>query len=233
MYPEPDYGDTISNIPSSSEFVEFIIHFENPNDVPVRTVHIIDTIDLSLSLAHIQELGASHNYTTQVLNDPLNPNKGILIWTFKDINLGKFDSEGGFETPTFGYISFEMKLKTNAIGTVFSNQAKVIYDYTNEYLTNRVWGKIIDETIGINDIYYDDSRLAISPNPVEDFTKITLEDGFSSVQVLNEMGQEVFSQDLGFSVFHYDLPLSNLPLGTYFLLVKNESNVFVKKILKK
>ena len=233
MYPEPDYGDTISNIPSSSEFVEFIIHFENPNDVPVRTVHIIDTIDLSLSLAHIQELGASHNYTTQVLNDPLNPNKGILIWTFKDINLGKFDSEGGFENPTFGYISFEMKLKTNAIGTVFSNQAKVIYDYSNEYLTNRVWGKIIDETIGINDIHYDDSRLAIFPNPVEDFTKITLDDGFSSVQVLNEMGQEVFYQDLEISVFHYDLPLSSLPVGAYFLLVKNDSNVFVKKILKK
>jgi len=234
IYPEPGYGDSISEMPSTQEFVEFNIHFENENDVPVRTVHVIDTIDLNLSLAHIQELGASHPYTTQVLNDPLNPSKGILIWTFKDIYLEKFDSEGGSENPTFGYISFEMKLKQNAIGTIFSNQARVIYDYTNdEYLTNRVWGKIVDETIGIKDIHYEDSRLTVYPIPAIDQTSISLEDGFNSIHLMNELGQEVLSLDLGQMEFNYDLNTKDLPSGNYFLLVKNNSNVFVKKILKK
>jgi len=65
IFPEPKNGDTITILPNAGQQdVEYLIRFENTTDDTVRQVIVIDTIDLNISLEYIQELGASHPYTT-------------------------------------------------------------------------------------------------------------------------------------------------------------------------
>lgn len=234
IYPEPIGNDSMASIPEGMEFVEFVIHFENENEQPVHTVHVVDTIDLNLSLAHIQELGASHPYVTNVYNDETNPEKGIIVWTFKGIDLEKFDSEGGAENPTFGYISFEMKLKEdNPIGTVFSNTAKVIFDYSNEYVTNTVWGRIIDPSVGVKKVYMESNALEIYPNPCSGISTIRLNNGFNEVQILDALGKVVSKYEEENMVYSKEINFDSLGQGTYFVMVQNDDSKYVKKLIVK
>lgn len=82
-----------------------------------------------------------------------------------------------------------------------------------------------------------DKRVVISPNPVADFTKLSLENewrGEVEVQVLNILGQVVYES--GFDKFDqtidFQMDLSDLGAGTYSLVVFNEGDSFSKNFVK-
>jgi hypothetical protein len=232
MYPEPAEGDTISFVPQNRPFLDYIIRFENHYPDTLRTVHVIDTIDLNISLSFIQEISASHPYTTKLFQDPKNPEVGIIMWTFENINLPMFDLKYNEQTPNFGYISFKLKMKDNPIGTLVSNQATVIFDYTEENYTNTVWAEVTDPVVSTDKVYLSDKRLTLYPNPTSDLLKVAVEGNrIESIKVLTVQGEQVL--DLQYEDYsEVSVDMSQLASGMYFVLVTGKDGTFVGKVQK-
>ena len=94
---------------------------------------------------------------------------------------------------------------------------------------------------GVPDLLNNDMELAISPNPVMNEAKITyfLSDewkGTLQAEVYNEMGEKVYSQDLGRAAYGNQssfLYLPDLTRGLYMIKLVNENNYKTLKFIKK
>jgi len=77
-------------------------------------------------------------------------------------------------------------------------------------------------------------KIKLSPNPVKNelFVDMYENTEFKSVVIKNLSGQNV--RDLGSTEYkkHFSFDLHNLPGGLYFIILQNDSNHFVKKIIK-
>ena len=93
--------------------------------------------------------------------------------------------------------------------------------------------------VGDNDIVAGlsgDGYMLSYPNPVTDDLNIVAEFGESQnvrVRVLNLLGQEVFSLNLGsLEIYEGSLDLSQLTSGSYTLILESDTNIFVKSFIK-
>lgn len=93
--------------------------------------------------------------------------------------------------------------------------------------------------VGDNDIVAGlsgDGYMLTYPNPVTDDLNIVAEFGESQnirVRVLNLLGQEVFSLNLGsLDIYEGSLNLSQLTSGSYTLILESDTNIFVKSFIK-
>jgi len=81
-----------------------------------------------------------------------------------------------------------------------------------------------------------DGYMLSYPNPVTDDLNIVAEFGESQnvrVRVLNLLGQEVFSLNLGsLEIYEGSLNLSQLTSGSYTLILESDTNIFVKSFIK-
>jgi hypothetical protein len=74
-------------------------------------------------------------------------------------------------------------------------------------------------------------KLQISPNPVSSFLEIKGLENItqsSSIEIFNLNGIQVFQSDF----LQKEIDVSNFPKGIYFLLVKNEDQVWLEKFVK-
>lgn len=174
VYPSATYPDSICHISPQTDELVYTISFANFGTDTVRTVYVIDTLDLNIAMQYTQELGSSHAYTTRVVSGPPGSNLGILIWTFQNINLKPNPTKATDFIGDKGFISFKVKLNTNlGHGTLIKNKANIIYDLQDNNLTNAVYNQV-DATLSVPEIVSDDKKyLHVYPNPFN--TRLTLQ----------------------------------------------------------
>lgn len=233
IFPEPTSGDSITIFPSQGQHeVEYLIRFENNTDDTVRQVIVVDTIDLNLSLEYIQELGASHPYSTQVVNLPPQLGKGVLIWTFDNINLPPNPTKSNDFTENRGHIRFKLRLGSQIEkGTLVVNKADVIYDFDTYEATNQVFCKV-DDLVGIAKFTNDDNPLTVYPNPTNNLLNIELvEEDSYTLTVLDMQGRKCLAEH-SFNSTTTQIDLSSLNNGIYYISIANNEARYFQKVVK-
>lgn len=233
IFPEPKNGDTITVFPSAGQQdVEYLIRFENTTDDTVRQVIVIDTIDLNISLEYIQELGASHPYTTQIVNLPPQLGKGVLIWTFDNINLPPNPTKSNDFVDNRGHIRFKVRLNSQIEkGVLVSNKADVIYDFTDYESTNSVFCKV-DDLLSNGNTPTLLKQLKVYPNPTSNTLTIELdEDNTYTLTIIDMQGKQVIPQET-FTGNTKQLDVSALATGMYYIGITSNSTQYFQKIVK-
>lgn len=233
IFPEPKDGDTISIFPSAGQQdVEYLIRFENTTDDTVRQVIVIDTIDLNLSLEYIQELGASHPYTTQVVNLPPQLGKGVLIWTFDNINLPPNPTKNNDFVENRGHIRFKVRLSSQIEkGVLVTNKADIIYDFADYESTNHVFCKV-DDLLSNGNTPTQIKQLKVYPNPTSNSLTIELdEEDTYTLSIIDMQGKQVVPQET-FVGNIKQLDVSALANGIYYIGITSNSTQYFQKVIK-
>ncbi len=212
-------GTSIS-LEEVGEFVYYKIRFENTGTAFASHIVITDYIDTEkFDISTITPVDASHNYSFTVSDI----NK--LTITFEYINLPPAPSQN-----RFGYIAFKLRTKeTLQEGDIFSNTANIFFDYnypieTNEYET------IIESELGINNDSNLSPKVSVFPNPVKDVLNIKSEMQINSVEIYDVAGRLVKISMVN-SVETIQ-NISKLETGMYFVKIKTDQGVDVRKIIK-
>ncbi len=77
-------------------------------------------------------------------------------------------------------------------------------------------------------------EVSIFPNPTNDFVRIDFGkklDNESSIELINSLGQTVFSKKINRQTQVEEVNVSNFPNGIYFIKIKNEQSEMVRRIM--
>lgn len=233
IFPEPKTGDsvTIFDINGGQHDVEYLIRFENTTNDTIQTVVVVDTIDLNLSIEYIQELGASHPYTTQVVNLPPQLGKGVLIWTFSNINLPPNLLHSSDFVDNRGHIRFKIRMsdKTPA-GTLVKNKAEVWFDFATQHTTNKVYCTM--DRLQSAAMPISEQDITVYPNPATAQLTVVTEDEGESKITISDMQGRICLATQPFRGGKTDIDISSLAQGVYFLSVSTGTTTTHTKFVK-
>jgi len=230
VYPSPIDGHEISYIdPNVQNDLVYSINFSNYSTDTVRTVYIIDTIDVNLDIRYIQELGASHTYSTEVINGPIGSNYAVILWTFKDIELSPNPNKEFDKIGYSGFINFKVNLSSGTpYGTIVSNTATIVFDNEIETVTNTVQTQL-QKSLSTTTSAELNGVFSVYPNPCNDVLNIRKLSGpqiVTSCKMFNQLGQEQFVYRM-----NDQIKTAQLATGVYHLLLESESGIARFKIL--
>jgi uncharacterized repeat protein (TIGR01451 family) len=107
---------------------EYTIRFQNMGNDTAFTVIITDTLDTDFNLSSFEMVGSSHHYELSVRDN------NVLIWKFRNILLPPSSTN---LTGSQGFVKYRFTPKEGAdIGTIFTNQANIYFDYNTPVETN-------------------------------------------------------------------------------------------------
>lgn len=174
VFPTPNNGEEVAYIdPASNEELIYSINFANYSSDTINHVYVVDTIDVNLDIRYIQELGASHSYTTEVINGPIGSGYAVIVWKFENINLSPNPSKALDQLGYNGFINFKINLDDGLpYGTVISNTAKVVFDNELETTTNSVYTEL-KKLVSVGESQF--GQMAAYPMPCDD--KLIIEPG--------------------------------------------------------
>ena len=116
------------NVPPETDLFSYTIRFQNTGNDTAFNVIIIDTIDMDLDISTFEMVDVSHPY-----NFDIDENRRAT-WIFNDILLpdSSVNNEG-----SNGYIQYDIQpLANSAVGTQFTNQAHIYFDFNDPVPTN-------------------------------------------------------------------------------------------------
>ncbi len=227
LYPMPGVNDSFSLVTAEKNQINYIIHFENTSTTDtIHNVIVIDTIDVNSSIQYIQETGASHPYTTQIYSCPSALGKGVIVWTFTNINLPPFENNDAVASR--GHIGFSVKFNTNlTVGTIIKNKAHVVFDYYDPIRTNDTYAKVTDIS-GIKLLKPTLYLASICSNPAKN--EIVILRNFepnATFELINSAGLCVLKGEVNSNT----LDIKTLASGIYFLIIKEKGNFTSQKVI--
>lgn len=228
-YPAPQLPDSVAYLEPGERDLDYTISFRNFSSDTVRTVYVIDTLDLNLAMEYTQETGASHTYTTKIVSGPPGSNLGILIWTFNNINLKPNPGMASDYIGDQGFISFKVKLKDGlSEGTSIHNKASIIFDTDEYHETNTTSCKIF-KTVGIEHVSGEPMNWNLYPNPFQHtFTLESESSGELSIYTLN--GKKCFSRTI--AAGNEVIDGQDLPVGMLLIRFQSENGVVYRRMIK-
>lgn len=128
------------DIPGSTQRLEYTIHFQNIGTDTARNVVVSHPIDINLDLFSLNVIGYSHEYDLSFIEEDR-----ILRWSFDNINLPDSLSN---EAESNGFIKYVIDLANHDIGTFFTNQADIFFDFNLPISTNTTVNTLIKDTNG-------------------------------------------------------------------------------------
>lgn len=199
------------------QYVHYMIRFENTGTFNAENVVIKDIIDTSkFDIASLVALDGSHNFETRISNN----NKVEFI--FQNINL-PFD-----DATNDGFVIFKIKTKPNlVVGTSFSNNASIYFDYNFPIVTNTYTTTI--SALNNQDVNFND-YFEIAPNPAKDFLNLSIKSTtqVSSLSIYNTIGQLIMT----ITEPQNAIDVSNLKIGNYIIKVVSDKGVTTSKFIK-
>ncbi len=196
-----------------SEYVDYLIRFENAGNYAAENVVVKDIIDTKrFDVSTLLITDASHEVYARI-----EGNKVEFI--FENIQLPFDDANND------GYIAFKIKtLPTLVLGDSLKNLADIYFDYNFPIRTNEA-KTTIASSVATVDL---DNDIIIYPNPVRDFLHISTDIFWSradiydiSDRILQSVALKTNSMDVG-----------NLKSGTYIVLLRNGNKVDNVKFVK-
>ncbi|MCB9170034.1 MAG: T9SS type A sorting domain-containing protein [Flavobacteriales bacterium] len=249
------YTDVDPDSVLTNEQMEIDFDMDGNVDVVIGQVHVSTSGGLVYDLGIVagNVLGGTTNgfvYPSVVPNgSPIGPtdpgwqnsvSTGYLAW---NAVLSSNVYQGGDWVGQFGYLGCRF---TNTNGDTLyawvylqvggSAQQVTVIDYAYEQIPGMAIAAGDMGTVGVGQR---PSPLGVRfyPNPVRDIAEITFPsgtDGEATVRVMNSMGQVLVQKDLSVNATSgtFQLDLSDLPAGTYFMTVRNGGKEHRQKIVK-
>lgn len=195
---------------SDSEWLEYLIRFQNTGTYLATYVHLIDSIPAELDLSTFQMISSSHPYTVEI-------NGGRQIyWDFPGINLP--DSNAN-EPGSHGYVKFRIRANNNLVlGDQIHNFAAIYFDFNPAVITNTTETTVISP-ISLQEITSKNS-IVVYPNPASDQIQIrNAENGIkiTNIQILDSQGRQIVKRS-EYTGKQYRLP--ELNTGIYLLKIE-------------
>lgn len=232
VFPTPSKGEEVAYIdPASNEELIYSINFANYSSDTINHVYVVDTIDVNLDIRYIQELGASHPYTTEVINGPPGSGYAVIVWKFENVNLTPNPSKALDQLGYNGFINFKINLDDDLpYGTVISNTAKVIFDNELETTTNSVYTEL-KRLVGIGESEFKTTNTY--PSPCDDV--LFVDPGSNSkltgeVSMIDNLGREVnlTKRNIAGTV---QVDTRALAAGIYYLRIPTDGGVVSSKVM--
>ena len=206
--------------PGYQDWFTYTIHFQNTGNAPAFNINLIDTISDKLDLNTFQIIDYSHKNTFHF-------KQNVLCFNFPTINLPDSSSNS---TGSQGFVQYRIKPKTiYPNGTQIKNTAYIYFDFNSPIITNTTVNHFgTFSTASINEVQPD--NLLIYPNPSRNFIFISDIEEIKNVQIYNTLGELIILQHSNSKQENIDI--SNLNKGIYFVEIKTNSKIYIRKIIK-
>lgn len=197
------------------KYVHYLVRFENVGTANAMNVVLKNTIDATkFDIETLITLSSNYDFVTRK-----NGNKFEFI--FENINL-PFDDENND-----GYLVYKIKLKNDlTIGTTFTNQVNIYFDFNFPILTNLESTTI--QALNVNDV--ESNKISIHPNPTKGLLNVYSENLTNfKTEVFDLVGKKVASFNN-----QSQIDVSNLTSGVYLVKITNNlsKETITKKIVK-
>lgn len=208
----PKGTTSLGYIPTDTEWLEYIIRFQNTGTNTAKNVRIDDVLDNNIE--RIVPLSSSHDVHITV------DENNMVSFMFDNINLPDSNSN---MLGSQGYVAYKVKLKSNLIeGTQISNVASIYFDYNPAIVTNTVINTLHDGGIASVAELKNDLKFRLYPNPFNEMVTLELIDFDSNVgyyvEAYDVLGQKLigrtnfesnqiklFKSELGSGVIYFKL----------------------------
>ena len=224
--PSPLGEGESGNISPDTEYIEYLVRFQNTGTDTALNVVIRDQLDPNVNWYSLNPLAHSHDMSVELSPD------GEVRFIFNNIMLP--DSNVN-EVASHGFVKYQVELNEDLpIGTSIYNTAHIYFDYNPAIVTNTT----------VNTLYIDDASIAaltkkqqilIYPNPFSESTTVYFGEDLSessSLQIVDLLGNQVYFLDriAGNSI---EIQASTFNAGVYILMVQDsESNeIYSKKFV--
>jgi uncharacterized delta-60 repeat protein/uncharacterized repeat protein (TIGR01451 family) len=202
----------------------YTIRFQNTGNDTAFTVIILDTLDAFLDAATFHFLASSHNVNLAM------EGQQILRFTFNNILLPDSNTN---ESTSHGFIKFSINPKQSlADYTEVRNTAYIYFDANPPVATNTVLNTFVSPGLmGLEENENTDGVI-IFPNPANDLITINIPvaNSNTSLELFTITGQLILQQNISGTTASIDI--SGLQHGMYFVQLKNDNGVYVKKLIK-
>jgi len=203
--------------PGYENYLTYTIHFQNVGTYSALSIRIKDVLDENLDPSTFQLAGYSHNCTVSLSGNEL------YVW-FPAIYLPDSisDPEG-----SCGFIQYRIKpVSALPSWTHIPNTASIYFDYNNPVVTNTA--TCVFGYQGISEQTDPGAEINIFPNPASEEINISGITCPALVAVYDISGKMLMSQN----IFNPVLNISSLQPGLYFLEIRTEKGVVVKRFVK-
>jgi hypothetical protein len=200
------------------DYLHYLIRFQNSGTAPAENIVVKDIIDdTKFDVASLQLTASSHPQVTRITGNKVE-------FIFENINL---PAEQDNEPASHGFIAFKIKTKnTLVLGNTVSNTANIYFDYNFPITTNTTSTTVT----ALNTNEFENTSVAISPNPTKNYVSISSKDVITSIQLFDVQGRLIETQLKDNETVTFDLSDKNS--GIYFLKVSTENGVKVEKVIK-
>lgn len=209
----------ISNF-TADDYLYYTIRFENTGTANATNVIVNDVLDAQLDETSVRMVDASHSYI-------LRRNNSQLSWTFENIDLPVSIPNTMLGK---GYITFKVKPKAGyAVGDIIPNTASIFFDSNPAIVTNTFNTEFVS-VLGVNQ--FENNNFVFYPNPTNDFITISSKDSetINAIKVYDLLGKTIYF-DTYKNITSQTIDLSGVNSGMYFIEVKTNNNLIVKKII--
>lgn len=173
-------------------------------------------------------LPSGYNYTvTPRIHDSYNSGNGN---TYTLDGLFSYSTDGSTWSDAFDDV-MTGNITLNGGGTIYFRVAPYFAGETGTYLLSMSLTRI--STVGIDDIQIAD-YVKIFPNPAKDFVMVDFNEfngTLNQINLVNVQGQNVFTLNTVNQSKIFNLPLTNISDGIYFLQIQTDKGVLSKKII--
>ncbi len=151
-----------------------------------------------------------------------------IKFIFDDINLADSTND---EPNSHGHIAFKIKPKSNVvIGDIINGVADIFFDFNPPITTNIASTEIVDR---LSVVEFGENTIAMFPNPAKDKLIIQAKFPIHQITVLDINGKLLKSPVLSNSKKEFELNVSDLSQGMYFVKIQTELGIQTQKIIKK
>ncbi len=211
-------GDEIQQ-DESSEFLNYVIRFQNSRMNTVSKIVIENSLDQNLDSSTLELQNTSHEARVEIING------AQVNFTFDSINLPSSTNDPG---NSYGFVAYRVKPISNVdIGDLINNSAQIFFDSDPAIETDAISTEII-QTLSLpeNDL----SLIDVYPNPAQNLISISKANG-QILTIYNLDGRELMKISIPSSQFQLDT--SELISGVYFLSFKSEYATEIRKLIKR
>ncbi len=226
--PGTTWSDTAYIYPDAQK-IDYQITFANYTNDTVRSVYVIDTVELNSTITSYDFIATSHPVDEIIFAGPKYSDYGIIIYHFKDINLPPNPTKNGEIVNDEGHVIFRMNLTNNLpVGQEYFNRAKVVFDYDFDKLTNEV-STIVEENSSVHNLTNQVHTASAYPNPTTGSVTLDIPQGRYAYSVTNALGVTVLEGRLN---DEQKVDLHEQTPGLYFVTIDGEGQQFTSKVLK-
>lgn len=213
-------GDEIT-IDEIDKYLHYIIRFQNTGTASAINVRVDHLLDSKLDWTTMQLENLSHSGRVEIANG------SNVSFIFNNINLPDSTND---EPNSHGYIAFKIKPKNNVvIGDIINGVADIFFDFNPPITTNTVSTEIA-APLSVGE--FKENTISTYPNPTKSILNIQSKSSIDNITVFDINGRLLRSKSLSNFQTEYQLNVSDLSQGIYFVKIQTDLGTLTQKIIK-